>query len=255
MGGDGGTISSNRAYLRGAGKAGHTADHKRYNASRSKEEESESARTVLGSCYLSGEAFDLSPSSSEEAVDVVACPFGRLYKREHVLEALLSRSSKGVDVISAGSAAAFERIMHIRGRKDLHPVRFHITKEDKKEGYVVTCPITGSDIGGGSIPSFLIVKSCTNSTPVDDADNANTIPNVISERGMQEMGIDRLHEEYGPFEKKDLIRLAPQQGLFEEIRKKWEERMEADRLEKVSLCITLLLIIFLLIMVLLKCLL
>ena len=133
--------------------------------------------------------------------------------------------------------------MHIRGRKDLHPVRFHITKEDKKEGYVVTCPITGSDIGAGSIPSFLIVKSFANSTPVDDVDNANSIPNVISERGMQEMGIDKLQEEYGPFEKKDLIRLAPQQGLFEEIRKKWEERMEADRLEKVSLCITSLLII------------
>lgn len=52
-----------------------------------------------------------------------------------------------------------------------------------------------------------------------------------------------LQEEYGPFEKKDLMRLAPQQGLFEDIRKKWEERMEADRMEKVSLCMTLLLII------------
>ena len=41
MGGDGGTISSNRAYLRGAGKADHTADHKRFNASRTKEEEAE----------------------------------------------------------------------------------------------------------------------------------------------------------------------------------------------------------------------
>ena len=236
MGGDGGTISSNRAYLRGAGKADHTADHKRFNASRSKEEESELARTILGSCYISGEAFDL--SSSTQVVDIVACPYGRLYKRENVLEALLMRSSNGGEDVAGNNSnnTTFERIMHIRGRKDLHPVRFHVTQENKNRGYVVTCPITGSDIGGGSIPSYLIVKSCNNSTKVNDEED-NSIPNVISERGMQEMGIDKLQEEYGPFEKKDLIRLAPQQVLFEEIRKKWDERMEADRLEKVSLCV------------------
>jgi len=50
------------------------------------------------------------------------------------------------------------------------------------------------------------------------------MPNVISERAMQEMGIEKLQDEYGPLEKKDLIRLAPSNSLFEEIRKNWEER-------------------------------
>jgi hypothetical protein len=42
-----------------------------------------------------------------------------------------------------------------------------------------------------------------------------------------------MQAEYGPFEKKDLIRLAPSKSLFEEIRKNWEERIEVERLEKV----------------------
>lgn len=220
MGGDGGTISSNRAYLRGAGKADHTADHKRFNASRTKEEEAERARTVLGCCAISGEALDLTPNKEGVSkADIVACPYGRLYKRENALEALLTRSC------GEGSAEKLERIGHIRGRKDLHPVRFNIQK--KEDGnYAATCPITGSEIGGGSVPCHLVVKSCASA-------EGNDMPNVISERAIQEMGVVKLQDEYGPFEKKDMIRLAPPDRDLEEIQKKWQEKMEAERLEKV----------------------
>ena len=57
-------------------------------------------------------------------------------------------------------------------------------------------------------------SSSANST---DGNGEDSMPNVISERAMQEMGIEKLQDEYGPFEKKDLIRLAPSNSLFEEI--------------------------------------
>ncbi len=128
------------------------------------------------------------------------------------------------------TAESLNRLVHIRGRKDLHPVRFQVMEDSKqshhqgggKPKYVAVCPITGSAIGSGSIPSFLVVRSSSaNST---DGNGADSMPNVISERAMQEMGIEKLQDEYGPFEKKDLIRLAPSNSLFEEIRKNWEER-------------------------------
>lgn len=223
MGGDGGTISSNRAYLRGAGKADHTADHKRHNMSRTREEEAEFARTILGTCAISGETLDLSPDNhGVTKADIVACPYGRLYKRENVLEALLMRSS------GDGSVESLQRILHIRGRKDLHPVRFNVVEKERNK-FVATCPITGSDIGGGSVPSILVVRKLSAST------EGGHMLNVISERAIQEMGIEKLQDEYGPFEKKDLIRLAPAHSMFEDIQKKWEERIEAERLEKVCL--------------------
>jgi hypothetical protein len=225
MGGDGGTISSNRAYLRGAGKADHTADHKRHNpSSLTREEEAARASTIFTCCALSGETFNLTPNKEGVSkVDIVCCPYGRLYKRENVLEALLTRSVGGEASAPSGDG---ERIGHVRGRKDLHPVRFQIQKQGN-DTHMAVCPITGSEIGGGSIPCMLIVKSSSSNEGEGGA-------NVISERGLQEMGVDKLQEEYGPFEKKDLIRLAPPNGLLDDIKKGWMERMEADRLEKVS---------------------
>ncbi|KAL7517445.1 hypothetical protein ACHAWX_002367 [Stephanocyclus meneghinianus] len=235
MGGDGGTISSSRAYLRGAGKADHTADHKRHAVTRTKEDEAESARTALTTCAVSGESLDLSPRNDRgagtvSAADIVACPYGRLYKREKVLEALLMRSCGELP------AERLNRLVHIRGRKDLHPVRFHVVEDSNKgkqqQQYMATCPITGSEIGSGSIPAFLVVRSSSASS--NGGDVVESTPNVISERAIQEMGIRKLQDEYGPFEKKDLIRLAPSNSLFEEIRKRWEEQMETERLEKVG---------------------
>ena len=197
------------------------ADHKQHNASRTK---AELARTILRTCAVSGESLDLSPNKNGGDVstsDIVACPYGRLYKREKVLEALLMRSS------GEGTTESLNRMVHISGRKDLHPVRFQVMEDSKqshhqgggKPKYVAVCPITGSAIGSGSIPSFLVVgSSSANST---DGNGADSMPNVISEQAMQEMGIVKLQDEYGPFEKKDLIHLAPSNSLFEEIRKNW----------------------------------
>ena len=115
------------------------------------------------------------------------------------------------------------------------------------------CPITGSEIGSGYVPSFVIVRATksnekkeklagknngVNADGGGDEDEISRGPNVLSERAIKEMGIAGLQAEYGPFEERDMIRLAPPRtgGVFEEIQRKWEARMEEERLAKVRFC-------------------
>ena len=259
MGGDGGTISSNRTYLRGAGKACHTADHKSNALKRSKLEDAENSKLILSTCAITGALLDLSPTkvsssssnssggrevSTVSSMDIVACPYGKLYKREKVLEALLYRSQTG----GGGGGDSNNNALgtHIRGMKDLHPVRFHVTSTTSANGaasggsakqtYTPTCPITESEIGSGNIPCYLIVRTKKSKDKTKDTDEVDLNPNVLSESAIKEMGIAGLQTEYGPFQEEDLIRLAPPTtgGVFEEIRRKWESRMEEERIAKVS---------------------
>jgi len=260
MGGDGGTISSNRTYLRGAGKACHTADHKSNALKRSKLEDVENSKLILSTCAITGALLDLSPattnSSSSEGgggrevstvsgMDIVACPYGKLYKREKVLEALLYRSQTGGG--GGGDDSNITLGTHVRGMKDLHPVRFHVTAStssstsangsaSNKQTYTPTCPITGSEIGSGNIPCYLIVRTKKSKDKTKDNDEVELNPNVLSESAIKEMGIAGLQTEYGPFVEEDMIRLAPPStgGVFGEIRRTWESRMEEERIAKVS---------------------
>jgi hypothetical protein len=279
MGGDGGTISSNRTYLRGAGKACHTADHPSNAAKRAKLEDAERARLILTTCAISGAVLDLTPSNKNKnatnnnggvggnssiscsGADIVVCPYGKLYKREEALEALLRRSQQ----INNNNDALGS---HVRGMKDLHPVRFYVTTASSASAngdnhnnnngiskgrgtyYTATCPITSADIGSGNVASFVIVRSKKNAKSNskdkkkdsdannnDDPQEEEVIelgPNVISERAIKEMGIDGLQSEYGPFEEKDMIRLAPPKagGVFDEIQQRWEARVEEERVAK-----------------------
>ena len=243
MGGDGGTISSNRTYLRGTGKACHTADHPSNALKRSKIEDAERAQMVLSTCAVSQAQLHFSPAKKEgggaggegsvSKADIVACPYGKLYRHETVLEALLQRSQTGGGDDGKTSLLG----SHIRGMKDLHPVRFHVVSSDGK--YVAACPITGSEIASGNVPCFLIVRTKSkDKKQTDEEDEVARNPNVLSERAIKEMGVQGLQAEYGPFEEKDMIRLAPPArtgGIFEEIQRKWEARMEEERITKVSL--------------------
>ena len=241
MGGDGGTISSNRTYLRGAGKACHTADHPSNALKRAKLEEAELARLTMTTCAVSGAVLDISPvdkgGGSVGGIGIVACPHGRLYKRENALEALLRRSQGAGD---DGKTSPLGN--YIRGMKDLYPVRFHVVPTSNGEGgYIAACPITGSEIGNGNIASYLIVRAKSkdkkDKKKSGETDEVEKNPNVLSERALKEMGLDGLQAEYGPFEEKDMIRLAPPKagGVFDEIRSKWEARIEMEALAKVSL--------------------
>ena len=215
MGGDGGTVAANRAYLRGAGKADHTADHNSSVRNRSRvEDEATRARAVFETCALTGSALNHATD------DIVVCPYGKLYKKEEALEALLHRSRTGGGG-GGGDDKGGGLGMHIRGMKDLHPAQFHLTER----GGMPTCPITGSNIGSGSVPSFVIVR---NSKGVVQGNQ----PNVLSERAIKEMGVKGMQAEYGPFEERDMIRLAPSKTIFEDIRTKWEERMKEEQVAK-----------------------
>lgn len=213
MGGDGGTVAANRAYLRGAGKADHTADHNSSVRNRSRVEvEATRARAVFETCALTGSALD------HTADDVVTCPYGKLYKKEEAFEALLRRS-RTVD--GGGNDDVGGLGTHIRGMRDLHPLKFHLTER----GGMLTCPITGSNIGSGSVSSFVIVRNIKGVTQSNQ-------PNVLSERAIKEMGVKGMQAEYGPFEERDMIRLAPSKTIFEDIRTNWEERMKEAQIAK-----------------------
>lgn len=177
---------------------------------------------------------------SVSGADTVACPHGKLYRRERVLEALLQRRRAGGSRHEAVGS-------HIRGMKDLHPVRFHVAASGAggAQKYVAACPITGSDIAAGNVPSFVIVRAAredpgkekkNNDVDDDGEDEAARNPNVLSERAIQEMGVAGLQAEYGPFEERDLIRLAPPTtgGVLEEIRRSWEVRMEEEHIAKLK---------------------
>lgn len=196
MGGDGGVIASNRRYLRGAGKADHTAD-----AASSKNNEQESAVERMRTCHLTK-----APLNFSSPKQIVACPYGRLYSKEAAVEALLRRTQQQQE-------KGDELGSHIRGLKDLIPVRFHM------EGEKPTCPVTGVELNGKH-PAFLIPKSKG--------------LNVLSERALKEMGMEALQADYGPFEKSDMIRLAPPESIMEEIKEAVAKKQELEKANKKS---------------------
>lgn len=194
MGGDGGVIASNRRYMRGAGAADHTADSSRA------QNEKASLQERMQTCHLTKVPLNFSSQQN-----IVACPYGRLYSKEAAVEALLRRKQE-----SNGD----ELGSHIRGLKDLHSARFHVEKGSN----VPSCPVTGAELNGKH-PAFLIPKK-------------GDEPNVLSERAIKEMGIEALQADYGPFEKVDMIRLAPPDSIMEEIREAVAKKQELEKSNK-----------------------
>jgi hypothetical protein len=114
---------------------------------------------------------------------------------------------------------------HIRGLKDLYPVRFQILKlqdessvaggggslaRGESSSYVPVCPVTGAVLNGTQ-PAFLLVTSSkpkkNKQTSTDEVEQDR--PNVISERAIKEIGIEALQSDFGPFDSENMIRLAP----------------------------------------------
>ena len=222
MGGDGGVIASNRRYMRGAGTADHTGDASAYSDKKQLDPTvwRQEANRMLRQCYISQQAFDASSI-------IVACPYGRLYLKEVALEALLQRKQHphGDDNDDDDNNSNGGMLSHVRGLKDLRPVRFHWTaaaasssSTDHKSGrdtkkqqqlLVPTCPITGRELNG-QVPTFLIWPGGNSQQP-----------NVLSENGCQMLS--QLEEEYGLVEEK--WRLAPPPTVLEQIQQEWQERL------------------------------
>lgn len=250
MGGDGGVVATNRRYMRGAGSANHTADSKRGSASASSmvEAERESIMDTLKTCFLTGREFHFEKKyNKDDAESIVACPYGKLYGKEAAVRALLRRleeeknNNYGHDQNNNGNQLGY----HVRGLKDLKPVRFQlatITAKDGTSKTVPICPITNIELNGLQ-PVFLIVKKKIKQKKKDkrkgiDNDNDNdenddNQPNVLSEKAIKTMGIEALQDEYGPFEQDDIIRLAPPPGpILDEIKLKLEEKRRKEELSK-----------------------
>mmetsp|Transcript_34789 Transcript_34789/g.52521 ORF Transcript_34789/g.52521 Transcript_34789/m.52521 type:complete len:274 (+) Transcript_34789:141-962(+) len=255
MGGDGGVIASNRRYMRGAGTADHTADAKR-SASLSDEvgADRERCRQIMTTCAVTGSSLNFQPygagekkkDEADEGVTaegaIVACPHGRLYGKEAAVEALLRRKQKGLE----GGEEDEADWSQVRGLKDLHSVRFRVVAAGKKgstsfvgehhsqQRHIPVCPITGVELNG-AVAAFLIVRTKSKKKKNKEEEDT-TQPNVISERAIREMGIESLQAEYGPFDEKDMIRLAPPHvgGIFDKIKKDWERRTEEELLAKKS---------------------
>jgi hypothetical protein len=155
----------------------------------------------MRTCHLTKAPLDFSEQ-------IVACPYGRLYSKEAAVEALLRRkhhdSTKGDELGS-----------HVRGLKDLHSARFRVQEKN-----IPVCPVTGVELNG-THAALLIPKKGNEC-------------NVLSERALKEMGIQALQADYGPFEKDDLIRLAPPDSAMEEIQANVAKKQELEKATKKS---------------------
>lgn len=197
MGGDGGVIASNRKYMRGAGTADQTADASRQRGEQASEKEV--VQELMALCYLTKVPLKYKENQ------IVADPYGRLYHKEAVVEALLRRK-KHQESDELGS--------HIRGLKDLQPAHFELSASNKP-----MCPVTSVELNGIN-PVFLLPHRKDGGV------------NVLSERAIKEMGEEALREEYGTFT--DLIRLAPPPSIMEEIASKVMKEHDRDRAEKAA---------------------
>jgi hypothetical protein len=207
MGGDGGVVASNRKYMRGAGTADHTANSAK-NATLDPALEREELVAQMHTCAISGQPLELGNTDSP----IVVCPYGRLYYKEAAVEALLQRKQKDD-----------HRISHIRGLKDLHPVRFHFVDS------IPVCPITAIELNG-QVAAYVLVPGRVGDN--GDDEKSSSTPNVVSERAFKQLGEQALVEEYGPMEQK--IRLIPPAAVLKEIKQEWQAKIEAEKSKKKS---------------------
>lgn len=231
MGGDGGVIASDRRYMRGAGNADHTGDSNRASKAAIAEAEREAQVEAMTTCALTGSSF----VSDNYKHDIVACPLGRLYNRESIVEVLLRLKLEQKGKEASTSTETKDVGWHIRGLKDLYPVRFQLTKKmsNGKNTRVPICPIINVELNGIQ-PAILIVSKKKKKKDKQEYSEERNGPNVLSEKAIKEMGIDALQEEYGPFEKNDMIKLAPSPSALKELKATLKEKYAIEKAAKKS---------------------
>ena len=141
------------------------------------------------------------------------CPYGRLYNREAAVEALIRRKHQDA---SASSAEGGGKLLgsHIRGLKDLYPVKFQIN-----EAGLPLCPVTARELTGKGVAAYALIPGLASDGSV----------NVVSENALKELGEGELLQEYGATSK---ILLAPPPKRLTEIQKEWEEHCAAEKAAK-----------------------
>ncbi|ETN73706.1 hypothetical protein NECAME_00795 [Necator americanus] len=142
---------------------------------------------------------------------IIVCRYGRLYNKETVIEAILTKTIQNFEVAS-----------HIRGMKDFKELRLKENKdykgdEVKGDEYLDSnqseflCPVTTLPMNG--INSFVVNWKCGC---------------VFSEKALQEVKSDVCHRCSGPWDPKDSVVLYPNEELLEE----YKQKVAAERTEK-----------------------
>ena len=188
-------IATNRTWMRGAGKACTTGDcNRRGNADYDSKE-------IMQNCSLTHQTLNY------KNMEIVVCPYGRLYQQGAALEALLRRMESSVD-----------ELPHVRNRKDLFPARFSLSSsDDAEDGKVISCPVTGKELNG-SLPAILIHPG------------KQEKPNVLSKAALSTLSKEELEAEYGSLG--DIIALAPTGEALEKIREEWKVVLEEAKRKK-----------------------
>lgn len=130
---------------------------------------------------------------------IVADELGSLFNKLPMLSALSERTLP-------------ERFEHIRGIRDLIDCR--LTPIGETSGYytgedapVTACPITGEPLDGSK--PFVVVR---------------TTGWILSQKAVDQLGVDALQAEYGPYSEDDLIRIAPDEDEAVELQLKMQRR-------------------------------
>ncbi|KAJ1448858.1 Rtf2 RING-finger-domain-containing protein [Pelagophyceae sp. CCMP2097] len=218
MGGDGGVIATQRAFMRGTYGSQHSKGNWRQGQNFGAGDTGGDAvggvdrRRVLAvrvrNCALSAERL---------AAPVVADELGNLFNKLPLLSALSAR-------------ALPERLSHIRGLRDLVDCRLVMPTDrdgaaaqagaaayfSGEDAPVTACPVTGEGLDGSK--AFVVVR---------------TTGWLLSENAVKQLGHAAMQPEYGPFEKADLIRVAPEDyDQIVEMNKAMLDRRVSDKLKR-----------------------
>ncbi|KJH42523.1 hypothetical protein DICVIV_11480 [Dictyocaulus viviparus] len=162
---------------------------------------------------------------------IIACRYGRLYNKETVIEAILTKTIANYAVAS-----------HIKGLKDFKELRLKENKDFKGEevkgdeyldinqaSFIIDvfdaqfqseylCPVTSLPMNG--INSFVVNWKCGC---------------VFSEKALQEVKSDRCHGCSGPWDPQESVVLNPSDELLDQYKKRiFDERAEKKIKKKID---------------------
>ncbi|CAB3408378.1 unnamed protein product [Caenorhabditis bovis] len=146
---------------------------------------------------------------------VIACRFGKLYNKEDVINAILSKT------IAMSLVAA-----HIKGPKDFVELKLAENKEYKGEDVKgdeyndvnqtqFMCPITNTPMNG--VQNFVVNWQCGC---------------VYSEKAQQEVKCDNCHVCGGPYDPEKIVVLNPDEQTLELYKARWETEKAAKKAAK-----------------------
>jgi len=199
MGGDGGSTTTSRKFIRGQ-------EEKKVDEGK---EDNLQRKYRSQTCAL---------SSLPLSEPIVACQLGNLYSEEAVLEALLDKSLQKTH-------------SHIRGMRDIRRLILH---PNTARLSAVTASVAVANTGSDDIPRFMCPITQQAFNGLRSFVCIWTTGHVLSEAAIQEMGTEALQDEYGPFETDDIFKLLPNEHEIDGIVANMSARRKLEKDSKVK---------------------